>query len=386
MSFPDESRWQNSRQLMPICRKWAYFDHAAVAPLPQPTAEQMAKWCDQAAQEGDTVWPEWERATEETRASAAQLIGATPQEIALVHNTTHGINLVAEGLDWQAGDNLVVLANEFPSNLYPWLNQQGKGIDVRVISVDGVEPDLNRIAEACDARTRLLTVSWVNYKTGWRINPAVLSQIAHQAGALLFLDAIQGLGVFPLDVRASDVDFLAADGHKWMLGPEGAGLFYIKRELLDTLHPVGVGWNSVADRKNFDHTDLKFRDTAARYEGGSQNMVGMIGFGASLKLLLEWGVGPQHSAVGERVLQITDWACAELTKAGAEIVSSRTGDEKSGIISFALPGKSPQAVRAAGQKRGVNFSVRGDLIRLSPHAYNDRSDIERLLETLDSVE
>ena len=386
MSFPDESHWRNFRAKMPISQKWAYFDHAAVAPLPQPTAEKMAAWCRQAALEGDTVWLEWEKATEETRELAAQLIGATPQEIALVHNTTHGINLVAEGLPWQEGDNLVVLANEFPSNLYPWLNQQGKGVDVRVIPVDGIVPDLNRIAEACDNRTRLLTVSWVNYKTGWRLDPAALAQIAHAAGALFFLDAIQGLGVFPLDVRAADIDFLAADGHKWLLGPEGAGIFYIKRELLDTLHPVGIGWNSVMDRKNFDRTDLTFRDSAARYEGGSQNMVGMIGFGASLKLLREFGVGPKGSAIGQRVLQVTDWTCEALAKAGAEVISDRQGEERSGIIAFTLPGKSPQAVRAAGQRLGVNFSVRGEGIRLSPHAYNDQSDIERLLETLAAVD
>ncbi len=148
---------------------------------------------------------------------------------------------------------------------------------------------------------------------------------------------------------------------------------------------MGVGWNSVANRKNFDQIDLTFRDTAARFEGGSQNMVGMIGLGASLELLLEFGAGPKTSIVGERVLEVTDSACQALRQAGAEIMSSREGDERSGIVAFTVPGKSAQAVRAAGQMAGANFSVRGDWLRISPHAYNDQADIERLVETIAAV-
>ncbi|MEW4454038.1 aminotransferase class V-fold PLP-dependent enzyme [Bremerella sp. JC817] len=386
MTFSNDSRWQSFREAMPVTRKWAYFDHAAVAPLPGVTAQAIQSWCDQAAQEGDVVWLDWERAIEATRTAGAQLIGATTDEIALVANTTHGINLVAEGLDWKPGDNMVVLGNEFPSNLYPWLHQESKGVEIRVIPVDGVEPDFNRIAEALDSRTRLLSMSWVSYKTGWRIDPKAVARMAHDAGALFFLDAIQGMGVFPLDVRDADIDFLAADGHKWMLGPEGAGLFYVKKELLDELHPVGIGWNSVAGRTNFDKTDLTFRESAARYEGGSQNMPGMIGLGASLQFLLDQGAGPQQSAVGERVLEVTDAICEALTKAGAHVICSRQGDERSGIVPFQVPGKLPQALRAAGQKIGVNFSVRGDFARVSAHAYNNQADLDRLLETLDAVD
>lgn len=386
MTKSDETTWQAFRQAMPVTQKWAYFDHAAVAPLPFPTTQAIGAWMDQASNDGDFYWLDWEQSTENTRKSAAALIGAQTDEIALVSNTTHGINLVAEGLSWKPGDNLVVLGNEFPSNLYPWLHQQSKGVEVRVIPVEGVAPDLNRIAEACDNRTRLLTISWVSYKTGWRIDPSQLATIAHDAGALFFLDAIQGLGVFPLDVREADIDFLAADGHKWMLGPEGAGMFYVKQELLEELHPIGIGWNSVADRKNFNHIDLTFRASAARYEGGTQNMCGLIGFGASLDLLLKMGAGPKQSAVGQRVLEVTDLACRMLGEAGAEVLTSREGDERSGIVSFQVPGKSPQALRTAGLQAGINFSVRGDSARISPHAYNNAADIERLVEILGAVD
>ena len=143
----------------------------------------------------------------------------------------------------------------------------------------------NRIADACDDRTRIVSASWVGYASGARLDPAEISKVAHDAGALFFLDAIQGLGVFPLDVEETGIDFLAADGHKWMIGPEGAGVFYSRQEHLQMLRPMNVGWNSVKQGNDFSNVDLKVRDAARRYEGGTQNMAGFIGLGASLELL-----------------------------------------------------------------------------------------------------
>src|SRR5262249_41607809 len=149
--------------------------------------------------------------------------------------------------------------------------------------------DLARLAEACDARTRIVSVSWVGYVSGWRCDLDAVAELAHKRGALLMVDAIQGLGGFPLDVRATPIDFLAGDGHKWLLGPEGAGLFYLKREHLDLLRPIGVGWHSVEHASDYSRIELKLKPSAARYEGGTQNMVGFLGLAASLELLLECG-------------------------------------------------------------------------------------------------
>ena len=194
-----------------------------------------------------------------------------------MRNTTEGINLVAEGFPWRDGDNMVTLADEFPSNQYPWMNLSSRGVECRrVPTIDG-RVDLAAIERACDARTRIVAISWVNFAHGWRNDLDALAELAHRRGAHLFVDAIQALGVFPLDVRRTPIDFLAADGHKWLLGPEGAGLFDVRREHLEKLRPLGLGWNSVSQGRDYNRIELTVKDTAARYEGGSYNMAGLLG-------------------------------------------------------------------------------------------------------------
>jgi selenocysteine lyase/cysteine desulfurase len=269
-----------------------------------------------------------------------------------------------------------VPADEFPSNLFPWLNLAGRGVSVRQVpSADG-RLDLDAVANACDGRTRIVAASWVGYASGWRNDLDALAQIAHQKGAQLFVDAIQALGVFPLDVSRTPIDFLSADGHKWLLSPEGAGIFFIRRELLDVLRPVGVGWNSVVQAGDFSNHQLTFRPTAARYEGGSWNITGIVGLGASLELLLHYGV----EAIGRRVLEMTDSVCERLAGQGGVIRSHREGEHRSGIVSFELPGQDPLAVRKRCLKQGVVLSCRAGRLRASPHAYCNEEDVERLVE------
>jgi selenocysteine lyase/cysteine desulfurase len=377
-----DTRWSDFRRLMPIAQALAYFDHAAVAPLPQPTGEAIAGWAREAVEEGDTAWPRWAQRVEEVRKTAAALIAAQPEEIALVPNTTAGVTYVAEGFPWRNGDNIVTLANEFPTNLYPWMNLESRGVETRRVEAPGGVVDLNRLADACDERTRIVAVSWVGFASGYRLDVRQAAELAHERGAYFFLDAIQGLGVFPLDVPTSGVDFLAADGHKWMLGPEGAGVFYVRRQHLELLRPINVGWHSVRGWRDYSHIELSPRPEAARYEGGSQNMVGVIGLGASLDLLAQMGAGPHESAVGQRVLEITDYACRRLEEAGAVVVSDRTPGHASGIVSFQLPGRDLKRQRQRLLQSGIVLSHRGGNLRISPHAYNNEEDIERLVDVL----
>lgn len=368
------------RAQMPVAERWAYFDHAAVAPISKPAAEAVRAWCDQALADGDTRWPEWSRRCEATRDAAARLVGADRDEIALVPNTTAGIGLVAEGLDWRPGDNVVTLADEFPSNAYPWLNLASRGVETRRVPTENGRLDLDTLAAACDARTRIVSVSWVGYATGCRQDVERIVEIAHGRGALMMLDAIQGLGAFPFDVRETPVDFLAADGHKWMLGPEGAGIAYIRREHLDRLRPLGVGWHSVVHATDYTRIELDLKPSAARYEGGSQNMVGMLGFGASLDLLLDLGV----EQIAAAILDITDRSCERLKRIGATIVSDRSPSHRSGIVAFELTGHDPLAVKKHCLTRNVVLSSRAGRLRISPHAYNNVDDLDRLVEALQS--
>jgi selenocysteine lyase/cysteine desulfurase len=367
---------QRLRRLMPVAAKWAYYDHAAVAPLCQGAADAIARWLAESLSEGDTVWLDWARRIEEVRGVAARLVGADASEIALAPNTTAGINFVAEGLDWRPGDNVVTLADEFPSNMYPWLHLADRGVETRIAPTDAGRVDLDRVAQLCDERTRVLSVSWIAYATGCRRDLRALSEIARRCGALFFVDAIQGLGVAPLDVRRDGVDAFSADGHKWLLGPEGAALAYVSRAWLPRLRATGVGWSSVEHAGDFSRIELRLKASAARYEGGSLNMAGFLGLGASLDLIAELGV-PQLQAA---VLQNADRARQALAAAGARIVSPSEPASQSGIVAFELPGADPQEVRRRCLQRGVALSCRGGRLRISPHAYNDESDLTRLIE------
>jgi cysteine desulfurase / selenocysteine lyase len=302
-----------------------------------------------------------------------------------VPNTTAGISLVAEGIDWRSGDNVVTLADEFPSNAYPWLNLASRGVETRRVPTENGRLDLDKLAAAIDARTRIVSVSWVGYATGYRHDIERIVQLPHDRGALMMLDAIQGVGAFPLDVRKTPVDFLAADGHKWMLGPEGAGIAYIRREHLERLRPIGVGWHSVVHASDYMRIELDLKPTAARYEGGSQNMAGMLGLGASLDLLLDLGM----EDVAAAILDITDRACERLREAGATIVSDRRpehrgGKQRSGIVAFELAGRDPLAVKKHCLTRQVVLSCRAGRLRISPHAYNNEEDLDQLIDALSS--
>jgi selenocysteine lyase/cysteine desulfurase len=368
------------RAQMPVAQKWAYLDHAAVAAITAPAAAAMKRSIAQALEEGDTAWPEWTRQLRVMRASAARLVGAHPDEIALMPNTTAGITLVAEGLDWRAGDNIVTLADEYPSNVYPWMNQAHRGVETRFVPTADGRVDYDQLADYCDERTRIITVSWVAFSNGCRRDLKTIGEIAARHDALFFVDAIQGLGAFPLDVRHTPIDFLAADGHKWMLGPEGAGIAYIRRDRLPTLRAVGVGAHSVVHDHDYTHIELNLKTTAARYEGGSINVTGMIGLGASLDLLQSLGI----ENVAAAVLDITDRACNELSKVGLRIISPRDGDERSGIVSIEFPNADLAAVRRHCHAQRVALAARAGRLRISPHGYNTHEDIERLVEALRS--
>lgn len=364
---------------MPISKKWAYFDHAAVAPITQPAAEAISRWLAQAAEEGDTVWLDWARQVAKVRATTASLLKAEKDEIALVPNTTTGINLVAEGLDWQRGDNVVTLADEFPSNLYPWMNLECRGVETRLVPTDQGRVSPERIAEYCDNRTRVVSVSWVCYSNGCRRALRPFADVAHERDALFFVDAIQGLGIFPLDVKADGIDALAADGHKWLLGPEGAGIAFVSRQCLEQLHPIGVGWNSVVQGGNFNQIRLDLKPNAARYEGGTLNTAGFLGLGASLDLFLSLGI----ENLADTIMEFTDLVCEKLAAVGAKIYSPREEASWSGIVSFEIPQQDPDEFRKFCFGQGVAINCRGGRLRLSAHAYNNEEDLNRLLQAIE---
>jgi selenocysteine lyase/cysteine desulfurase len=370
--------WAGLREQFPVTRRWAFFDHAAVAPLSAPARAAMAEWADDLTENGDADHRRWTRRVEEVRWKAGRLLNADPLDVAFVKNTSEGIGLVAEGFPWRPGDNVVTGAEEYPANVYPWENLADRGVELRLVPSRGNRLWLDDVAELIDARTRLLTISFVEYASGFRNDLTELGALCQKRGVAFFVDAIQGLGVFPLDVQKLPIDFLSADGHKWLLGPEGAGLFYVRREWVERLHPVGVGWNSVVNSGNFSRLDFRLKPHAGRWESGSLNVAGITALGASLDLLLQIGI----EDVAARVLELTDYLCEGARRRDVEVFSSRRPGEQSGIVSLSLPGQDVAALVRRCKEQGVVVNHRAGRLRASPHCYNSFEELDRLLTVL----
>lgn len=378
-----QAPWQWWRAQMPVTQQWAYFDHAAVAPLSQPARVAITALADQAATDGDTQWPQWNNNLQRLRRQFAELLGCAASEICLVPNTTTGLNLIAEGFPFQRGDNIVTAAGEFPSNLFPWLNQQQRGVEVRVVPRRaGGAVDVVDLMEHTDASTRLIAVSWVGYASGYRIDLESLVEQAHQRGVLVCLDAIQGLGMFPLDLAQIPVDFLAADGHKWLLGPEGAGVAMIRQEHQEMIRPSNVGWTSVKQAHQYSDPKFELRNDAARFESGSANMLGAAGLSASVQMFLDVLRAHGRNAIEQRILAQIEVAEQRLRNAGATLQLAAQPQHRSGIINFTLPGADPQHIRSRGLESGVVLSCRGGGVRASLHVYHNEQDLDRLIELL----
>jgi len=353
------------------------MDHAAVAPLTGRAHSALIEWAADMAENGDVHESRWTRRVEEVRALFGKLLNADPLDLAFVKNTSEGIGIVAEGFPWRAGDNVVTASEEYPANLYPWMNLADRGVTLRTVPSRDGRLGIDDLRAAMDQRTRLVSLSFVEFASGFRNDLDVIGGLCRERGVYFFVDAIQGLGVLPLDVRQAPVDFLAADGHKWLLGPEGAGIFYVRRDLLNLLHPVGVGWNSVVGARDFSRIDFTLKPHAGRWESGTLNVAGITGLGASLELLLEIGV----PALAGRLRQLTDDLCARASRVGWTVFSSRRPEDWSAIVSLVVPGDVRQRV-ARCRNAGLVINQRAGRLRISPHCYNTTEEIERLIAVL----
>ena len=363
----------------PVTERWAYFDHAAVAPLPRRSGAALRAWSEDQERNGVVHWPEWGAVVERARADAARLINADVAEVAFIPNTTHGIGLIAEGYPWRPGDSVVTAAEEYPSNLYPWMNLAARGVSVRTVATreDG-RIWVEDLADAMDASTRVLTISHVEFASGFRNDLDRLGALCRERGVAFFVDAIQGLGPLTIDVARTPIDFLAADGHKWLLGPEGAGILYVRREWIERLRPIGVGWKSVVSDYNQPGIDFTLKPDASRWEGGTFCMAPLMAFAASLSLFHE--VGP--AAASARILDRAEAVRAVARSAGWSVYGSACSEDLSGIVSIARDGVDPIARAAECRRRGVALACRRGRLRISPHIYTNAEDLDRLAEVL----
>jgi len=371
---------EDYRKEFPVTRSYVYLDHAGVAPVSLRGKRAVEKFLSEATESGMFNYKQWMDRVEEVRRSCAILTGAEPEEIAFVKNTSQGISIVAEGLDWNEGDNLLVCEKDFPSNIYPWLNLKRKGVEIRVVPSQNERILLEDIELLIDSRTKLLTVSSVNFSSGFKIDLEVVGRLCKGKGILFFVDAIQSLGVIPMDVNEFKIDFLAADGHKWLLSPEGTGIFYCRKELAPRINPPLIGWKSIINESDYDHVDFRLKTNALRFEEGSLNVMGIYALGAAIDLLVEVGI----DRIQARVIELGDLIIREAEKRDFQVRTPKSKEERGGIISI-IGNFDPIKVKDKLKEEGILVNVRGGAIRISPHFYNTEYEVLRLFNAIDEV-
>ena len=355
-----------------------FFDHARVAPLPERVRKVVTEFVDDATRFGTTHYDNWVIGVDHARKSFAKLINASDDEVAFVKNTSEGLSIVANGLDWRPGDNIIIPNNEFPANVYPWWNLKRIGVETRMASAVEGRVLFEDLVKHVDAQTRLISISSVGCNSGFRCDLNRIGAFCKEKGILFCVDAIQSLGILPMDVKRDYIDFLSADGHKWMLSVEGLGGFYISRDVMEKVYPVTVGWGNMVNALDFMDYEFAFRPNADRFEEGSLNTMSIHAFGAALDLLLETGI----KKIKNRVMMLGDRILLKLNQRGLKIYSSTRPEERSGNISFVMR-QDVSKLYGWMLKNKVKLTVRDGHIRLSPHFYNDEDEVDHFFNLLD---
>lgn len=367
------------RREFPIKERRCYLNNASIGALSTPVVAAVHAHLEDVQLNGRNNYPNWCRyADTSIKARIAELIGAASDEIAFVKNTTEGLVTVANGLDWKEGDNVIIPDIEYPSNVYCWMKLAERGVELRKIRSRQGRIRVDDIAELIDHRTRLVSLSAVQFSNGFRQDLAATSELCASRGVLLNLDAIQWVGALALDVGSLKIDFLSVGGHKWLLAPIGTGFFYCRRGALGFLNPPSVGYHSVGKDEDHMDYDLTFRPDAGRFEEALVNFPGIWGLDAAVTIQL--AIGP--AAIEKHILDLTALAAEGLERRGYEIVSPRGAGEASGILSFRHPTIAVDVIAQCLGEAKVDVAVRGGALRVSPSYYNDESEIDRMLDAL----
>lgn len=370
------------RRLFPVTRNHIYFNHAAVAPISQPVYDRMAEYTRDLLEHGLVHFREWGQAIEQVRQLGARLVNGSPDEIAFAPNTSAGLAMIANGLAWRRGDNIVTTAAEFPSNLLPWQHIASQHeVELRIAPEHGCRLETAEILARIDERTRVVALSYVEFATGFRNDLQTIGRFCRERDVLFVVDAIQGLGALRLDVREMAVDALVADAHKFLLGPDGIALFYLRREILERVAPTILGWMSVEQPFAFSHTPKPLVAGARRFEPGALNTAGVVGLGAALELFLE--IGPER--IEAYLLDLRDYLADRLTASGFIVDSSNLPAERSSFVCARHPHLAAELLYQRLNDHGVVTTPRLGRLRISPHFYNTRDEVDRMIEILASI-
>lgn len=372
--------WRTIRQDFPIVDHAVYLNHAAVGPIPRSVQTAVSHWLDLRLTQAGDVWDIAQPKYEEGRRLAAKLVNGLTENIAYIQNTSHGISLIANGLLWQSGDNVVVPAREFPSNYLVWQRLQAQGVEIRHIPAPDGRITAHQVAPLVDERTRVVTLSHVQFFNGYQVDLAPIGEICRQQDALLVVDGTQSIGAITLDMAQCGIDALVVSAHKWMLGPLGIGFMALSPQAMEQVDVSILGWLSVEDPFNFAH-DKKLLPDANRFEPGTENGAGKYGLLARLQQIEAIGA----TAIEQRVLDLTDYLCEQLRAHDCEIASPRGAGEKSAIVTFKHHHMASEQLLQRLTAANIRASLRQGNIRISPHYYNSEAEIDLVVENLVTV-
>jgi len=368
------------RALFPLSERTIYFNHAAVSPLPLTTLRAVESQLKDVHENGSLNFRNWLAAKEDARKLLANLLGARPEQVAFLRNTSDALSTVANGLQWKPGDNIVTFSREFPSNIYPWLRIRDVfGVEVRMCEERAGRIDLDEFESLIDEHTRVIAVSQVQYASGFRTDLERLGRCARRHDALLVADVIQALGVIPTDVEAELIDVAAGASHKWLLSPEGVGYLYLSDRARERIQPTLVGWVSVPNPDDYLNFEQGWNRGALAWETGTCASSLLYGLKASLELLSGYGA----QSIAKHLEELTDQLCEGLTGKNYELVSSRAQGEKSQIVCVRPPqGMSAMALYHHLISKNIVTAPRGDRLRIAPHLYNTSTEVDQFIQAL----
>ena len=356
-----------------------YLNHAATGPWPRAAERRAQEHAAGRTQGPVEIFQRSIKLISGARAMAAEMIGTDSSRIAFVQNTSEGLNILAQGLDWKSGDRILLIEQEFPSNVYPFINLRRHGVEIDFVPQRNGRIELTDIERALTSRTRILAVSWVQFLSGFRLDLAALRQMCDRHGTLLSVDAIQGVGAIRLDLRETPVDFLSAGVQKWQLGPQGVGIVYVSERAQDTIHQAHLGWISVRNAWDFFDYDQELQEDARRYENGTFNSIGISAYHGSLELFSDVG----FDRAAELVCANAAHTWQRARDLGFDIITPENADERAGIVT--LRHDRAEELQKVLHERNIVVSARVGNIRIAPHLYNTPDEIDAALDALSEL-
>lgn len=374
------------RKLFPITENYIYLNHAAITPYSTLVNEALRSISKDITYNGSTHWYSWLATISKTRQLMAKLIGAKAENIAFMRNTSDAISSIANGISWQAGDNVVSCEIEFPANIYPWMRLEKQGVNLRLAPATknrGVDPE--QIFKLVDSRTRVIALSWVQYSSGFRIDLETIGKFCQERNILFCVDAIQGLGAMEINVANDYVDTLAADAHKFLMGPEGLAVMYLSDRALKEIEPTVVGWLSIKNKwEAFEQNPLlklDYAEGALKFECGTPNTIGIYALEAALELILKVG----QKEIQEYLLNLSTYLYKKLSDLGFEVIEPFSRQEMSAIVCCYHKNLTPEVLYKKLQAQKIICAPRCGYLRISPHFYTNHSDIDKLGTALDTI-